>query len=266
MSTGQYFAAGIEERPVVVDRVAELRWHALADDLVVGRGDVAHRPDGRTFLSINAWHGAVFDRLAEAMLAALPTPLYTVVDEAEPEVVAGWERAGFTVGRREWEYLVPTDPRLTRLDAARPPSGVTVLPVGEAQDGPLRALDRAVREEVEATAGWHTMPAEVLPRPEGTTVLYSSKYAVAEHNGQYVGLVRVAPVTRQPRIGLVAVRAGLHRRGIARALLARVLGELHSCGIERATTEVNESNEAARALFEGIGAQRCGGNLELVRH
>ncbi|MDH6130690.1 ribosomal protein S18 acetylase RimI-like enzyme [Kitasatospora sp. MAA4] len=256
--------AGTSDHPVVITRIAEREWQALADDQVVGCGDVSPRPDGRVFLSIDAWHDAVFDRLAAAMLAELPRPLYTVVDEADRDLTSNWERVGFTVRRREWEYVVPTDPQVTGLDALQPPSGVTIVLVGEAEEGPLRALDRAIREEVEATVGWQAMPAEVLPRPLGTTVLYPSKYAVAAQSDQYVGMVRVAPLTRRPRIGLIAVLADRHRRGIARALLAQVLGSLHSSGIETASAEVNESNEAATALFEGVGAQRAGSNLELV--
>ena len=256
--------SGTGAHTVVITRVAERHWHALEDDRVVGRGEAARRPDGRLFLSIDAWHGAVFDRLADAMLPDLPKPLYTVVDEADVDLTSGWERAGLTIRRREWEYLVPTDPHVTGLDPARPPSGVTILGLGEAAEGPLVALDRVIRDEVEATVGWQEMPAEVLPRPAGVTVLDAAKYAVAARSGQYVGMVRVATMTRQPRLGLIAVRADHHRRGIARALLAEVLCALHRRGTGAAVAEVNESNAAATALFEGIGARRAGSNLELV--
>ncbi|MQY34605.1 hypothetical protein SRB17_25750 [Streptomyces sp. RB17] len=257
--------SGRNNHAVVVTRVADMQWHAVEDNRTVGRGDSSRRPDGRIFISIDAWHGAVFDRIADAMLTDLPTPLYTVVDEADHDSRSAWERAGFAAARREWGYLVPTDPQLTGLGSVRPPSGVTIVPAGEAEEEPLRALDRIVRDEVEATVGWQTMPAEVLPRPAGTTVLDPSKYAVARHMDQYVGLVRVAPLTRQPRIGLIAVRADRHRRGIARALLAHALGALHRSGTASAWAEVNESNAAATALFESIGARRAAGTLELVR-
>ena len=259
-----HFTSGMGEPTVVITRVAERQWHAVEDGRVVGRGDASRRPDGRVFLSIDSWHGAVFDRLADAMLADLSKPLYTVVDEADLDLTSSWERVGFTTRRREWEYLVPTDPQVTGLDSVPPPSGVTIVAVGEAKEGPLRKLDRASRDEVEATVGWQAMPAEVLPRPDGITLLDSLKYAVAAQSDRYVGLVRVAPVTRQPRIGLIAVRADQHRRGIARALLAHVLGSLHRRGIETASAEVNESNGAAMALFEGVGARRASSNLELV--
>jgi ribosomal protein S18 acetylase RimI-like enzyme len=245
---------------ILISRVASGQWHALEDDLVVGRGDASRRPDGRLFVSIDAWHGTAFDRLAAAMLAALPRPLHTITGEADLELTAGWQRAGFTIRRREWEYAVPTDPRATGLDAALPPSEVTIEAFGRAQEAPLRVLDRTIRDEVEAGPGWPDMPAEVLAHP----VLDPAKYAVAVQPGQYVGLLRVATVTRLPRIGLIAVRADRQRRGIARALLAHALGALHRIGKETASAEVTESNVAATALFEGIGARRTGSNLELV--
>jgi len=232
---------------------------------VVGRGHAAPRPDGRLFVSIDAWHGDTFERLAEAMLAALPSPLYALVDESDVELASGWQRVGFAVRRREWEFAVPTDPRTTGLAAVLPPSGVTIVPIGEADEGLLRAVDRAIREEVAAGPGWQSMPAEVLPRREGDTIVDPSRYAAAAAPDRYLGLVRLAMVTRQPRIGLIAVRADEHRRGIARALLASVLGTLDRRGIATASAEVDESNGAALALFEGIGSRRTSSNLELAR-
>jgi GNAT superfamily N-acetyltransferase len=258
------------EHAVVITRVADRQWHALEDDQVVGRGEAWRRLDGRLFVSIDSWHGTVFDQLADVMLADLPRPLYTMVDEADVDLTSHWERAGFATGRREWMCLVPTDPKVTGLDSVQPPSDVTIIPFGEAEEGPLRRLDREIRDEVEATLGWQEMPAEVLPRPDDATpvdpsqLVAPSKCAVAVQDGHYVGLVRLAPVPRQPRIGLVAVRAGRHRRGIARALLAQVLGTLHQSGIQTVSAEVSESNEAAMALFDGVGAQRVSSNRELV--
>jgi ribosomal protein S18 acetylase RimI-like enzyme len=259
------FISGPVGGVVTVTRVASRQWHALDDGVVVGRGYAEDWPDGRLFAGIDAWHRATFDRLAEAMLAHLPAPLYTVVDEADTELTAGWLRAGFTVRRREWEYVVPTDPAVTGLAGAVPPPGVRIVPAGQADEALLRAADRAIRDEVEAGPGWwQTMPAEVIPRPADDTIVDPAKYAVAEAHGQYLGLIRVVTVNRS-RIGLVAVRAGERRRGIARALVAHALGTLHARGAATAWTEVHESNRAATALFEGIGARAVGSNLELVR-
>ncbi len=254
-----------DDRSLTVTRITDTEWHAVEDDRVVGRGDASQRPDGRLFVSVDAWHAPVFDRIAATMTADLRAPLYTVVDETDQESTGAWLRAGFSTGRREWGYLVPTDPRVTGLEAVDPPTGVTVLPAGSAEEEPLRALDQLVRAEVEAGAGWRTMPAEVLPRPAWATMADPSKYAVAREADHYVGMVRVAPLTRQPRIGLIAVRADRQRRGIARALLAHALGSLHHSGRASAWAEVDETNPAATALFEGIGARRAGATLELVR-
>ncbi|MEU6843325.1 GNAT family N-acetyltransferase [Streptomyces sp. NPDC046716] len=249
-----------------ITRVADGHWHALEDDQVVGRGETWRRHDGRIFLSIDSWHDTAFDQLAAAMLADLPRPLYTMVDTADPALTSQWDRAGFTPARTEFVYRVPTDPQLTGLGSARPPEGVTILPLGAAEKDPLRELDRTVRAEVGAGLGWREMPAEVLPRLDDATVVDPTKYAVAVEGGRYVGLTRVAPVPRQPRIGLIAVREDRQRRGIARALLADVLGTLHASGVPAATAEVGEANARAVTLFTTIGAERVGTNLEVVLH
>ncbi|WP_330279556.1 GNAT family N-acetyltransferase [Streptomyces sp. NBC_00056] len=253
-------------KTTVIERVADRQWHALEDDQVVGSGEAWPRHDGRLFLSIDSWHDTAFGLLADAMLADLPRPLHTMVDEADVDLRSRWERLGFTARRREWVCFLPTDPRVTGLGAAQPPSGVTILPLGASEKDPLRALDRVIRDEVEASVGWREMPAEVLPRLDDATVVDPTKYAVAAESGRYVGLLRVAPVPRQPRIGLVAVRADRQRRGIARALLAEVLGPLHRSGIRTVSAEVGEHNRAATALFDTLGAERAGSNLEVVLH
>ncbi|SEG87219.1 Acetyltransferase (GNAT) domain-containing protein [Actinacidiphila yanglinensis] len=257
--------SGPSENAVTITRGADGQWHAHHDDVVVGCGYARHRPDGRLFVSIDAWHDATFDRLAETMLAELPAPLYTVVDEADVALTASWRRAGFAIRRREWEYAVPTDPEVTGLDGVLPPPGVTIVPAGQADEILLRAVDRAIRDEVEAAVGWwRTMPAEVIAGVDGDTIVDPSTYAVAAADDRYLGLVRVVTVIR-PRIGLVAVRAGEQRRGVARALLAHALGTLHRSGHAEARAEVHESNRAASALFAGVGARPESSNLELVR-
>ena len=229
-----------------VTRVSRSCWHALDDDRVIGRGEVSPRPDGRRFLSIDVWRADAFARLAEEMLPALPKPLYTVVDEGDADLTSHWRAAGFAVRRREWECLIPTAPAT--------PSDIPVISPEEA---PLSELDSAIRAEV---VGWEDMPAELL----GPGVVDPSLYTVATRAGRYVGLVRVTQVRRLPRIGLIAVRAAERRRGVARALLGHALGSLYEQGIPTASAELNESNVAALALFDGFGAQRVGSNLELV--
>ncbi len=106
----------------MITRVATDQWHAVEEDVVVGRGDAARRPDGRQFISIDAWHASAFDRLVAAMLAELPAPLYTLVDADDAEATSNWRRAGFADHRRERQYLlVPGEVRTTE----EPPAGVT---------------------------------------------------------------------------------------------------------------------------------------------
>lgn len=247
----------LRTRAVTISQVAGNQWHAVQNDLTVGRGYATRRLDGRTFLSIDTWQDAVFDRLAAVMLANQPDPQYTVVDETDHELAAGWERAGLTIWRRESEFVIHTGPSSASPD-------LLIASGADVAEAPLRALDQAIRAEVEATVGWHTMPAEVLPWQGGTRPLDPSKYTVAIRDGRYVGMVRVATRTRRPRIGLVAVLTEERRQGIARALLSQVLNGLHRSGTEAVTAEVDETNTAATALLEQLGAQRTGRTVELV--
>jgi GNAT superfamily N-acetyltransferase len=225
-------------------RVAAGHWHALEDDGVVGRGHTTYRPDGRLFVSIDAWHGTTFDLVARAMLASLPRPLHTLVDEADRELTAQWHRVGFVPARREWEYVVPTDPAHTGLGPGRPPRATTIVARGRAEPDRLKAL-------------LHAMDEPTLLRDP-------SRYAAVAWRDEYLGLLRLAPVPRRPVVGLVAVRPDVRRRGIARALLAHVLGDLHDAGTRDVSATVDEANLPAVALVEAVGGRRGTSQLELV--
>src|SRR3954468_9571838 len=137
-----------DARRAVITRVTDGHWRAVADDREIGRADASRRPDGRIFLSIDAGHGTVFDRLAEAMLSELPRPLHTLVDGTDQDTTARWERAGLAVRRREWLYKLPTG---SGPDAVPAPAGITLLPVGTAEEALLQEAYSAIRAEIEAT-------------------------------------------------------------------------------------------------------------------
>ena len=60
------------------------------------------------------------------------------------------------------------------------------------------------------------------------------------------------------------MRPDVRRRGIARALLAHVLGDLHAAGTADVSGIVDETNIAAVTLAEAVGGRRTSSNLELV--
>ncbi|WP_198955453.1 MULTISPECIES: GNAT family N-acetyltransferase [unclassified Frankia] len=264
--SGRSNIAGVNNDAVVISRVVEDRhWHALENDLVVGRGEALRRPDGRLFLGVDAWQDRVFQPLVATMLTELPEIVYTLVDDEDVEARARWRDAGFVTYRQERVYAVATDPQITRLDQIRAPSGIEILPLGQAAEAPLSELDRVVRAEVDAAAGWQSMPVELRTRPDGTVgVIDPADYVVAAQDGEYLGLARVARVPRRSRLGLVAVRTARRRQGLARAMLAELLGSLHRAGVDSVTAEVDDYNKPANALLLGIGAQQVGSASELL--
>jgi len=266
----------VGEAVVGVARVAPgVHWHALEDDVVVGRGHALHRPDGRVFVSVDTWRDDVFVALAEAMAQDLPGPLYTVVDDDDREHLGRWSDVGFRDDRREDVYAVPTAPEATGLGDARLPAGYRLVTADEADPDRLGELVERLRLEVPGSQGWATSPlpvgGEQRPGLEHRR-LHPLVYLVAVHQGEgggaaegdYAGLARIgrAPM---PRLGLIGVLPGYRRRGIARALLAAAFRPLHERGVAQVSAEVDEANPAARALFARLGAERIGGAIELVR-
>ncbi len=242
-----------------------VHWHALEDDVVVGRGHALHRADGRAFISIDTWADDVFVALAEAITQDLAFPVYTVVAEDDREHLGRWSMLGFRDNRREDEYAIPTAPESTGLKDAVLPVGFSLVGADRVDEDRLRQLDQTLRQDVPGYAGWVNQPEEFHQLTFENRWFDPATYLIAVYQSEYVGLVRILGLPRQPRLGLVGVLPEYRRRGLARALLAAALRPLHERGVSTVSAEADESNLASRALLGGIGAVRTGGAIELVR-
>ena len=78
-------------------------------------------------------------------------------------------------------------------------------------------------------------------------------YLARGAGGAVVGFCSFWRVVDELHINNLAVRPEFRRRGVARALLARVLADGARLGAVRATLEVRRSNETARLLYERLG-------------
>ena len=256
----------MESTTAVIVRVTPgVHWHALEDDVVVGRGHALHRADGRAFISIDTWADDVFVALAEAMTHDLPAPVYTVVAEDDREHLGRWSLLGFRDNRREDEYAIPTRPELTGLADAVLPAGFTLVSADRVDEDRLRSLDQELRQDVPGYVGWVNQPEEFHRLTFENRWFDPTTYLVAGHESAYVGLVRILGLPRQPRLGLVGVLPAYRRRGLARALLAAAMRPLHERGIDTVSGEADETSLASQALLKQIGAIRTGGAIELVR-
>lgn len=100
-----------------------------------------------------------------------------------------------------------------------------------------------------------------------TRAMYESEFA---HNGlsrimlartpagELIGFCAYWRVVDEVHINNLAVLAAFRRRGIARALMERVLTEARADGATRALLEVRRSNADARRLYEGLGFTLAG--------
>jgi ribosomal protein S18 acetylase RimI-like enzyme len=255
---------------VVVRITPGVHWHALEDDVVVGRGYALHRSDGRVFVSVDTWRDDVFELVARAMVADIAGPVRTVVDDDDREHLGRWSALGFVDERREDEVVIPTDPAATGLAGVLPPPGYRLRTADTVDEDRLRALDERLRQDLPGSDGWvhdaetfHRMTYD--PRSFDPATYLVAVVAGGDREGADAGLVRVWRGGRRPHLGLVGVLPGHRRRGLARGLVAAAFQALHEHDLPEVSAEVDVTNVAARALLEPLGARRTGGAIQLVR-
>jgi len=101
--------------------------------------------------------------------------------------------------------------------------------------------------------GWSAYYAELQTgNRDLMLVAYSAKSSILEHRS-IAGYIVARETAGELHINNVAVREHYRRRGIGRALLARVVAEAERIGVTTAFLEVRDGNLAAQALYEQCG-------------
>jgi hypothetical protein len=244
---------------VVPNRV----WHALEDDVVVGRAYVRRRPDERAFVAADAWQDEVSAALLDAVIGDVPGELHSNADENDAAQLALLARAGFAPHRREDELVLPVATAVAATAGPVPP-GITIVSAEEKQSDRLARLDERLRQDVPGSDGWMNDPVEFREYTFGRH-FDPEIYLVALAGDSDAGLVRMWRAARVARLGLVGVLRWHRRRGVARALLHQAFGVLAARGIEQVTAEADVTDTASQALLARLGAHRTGGTIELRR-
>jgi ribosomal protein S18 acetylase RimI-like enzyme len=243
------------------DYKAGLREHFLAWDggQIVGAVHPWLAPDSRLRLYFDEGRPDSYGPLA----GAIDGECFAQVDSADADVLERLRSAGFADWRVEHEYRVP----VARLDAPVP-DGLRIVTADQTEPEPLMMLDCAIRADIPGSDGWQPDPADFREQTYESPSFDPQTYLVALDGPEYVGLVRVwrpLPGVALPRLGCVGVRRAYRRRGLARALISAAFGPLLARGVHTVTTEIDETNVASNALFDGLGAIRTGGVIELRR-
>lgn len=251
------------------DRQAQLlqRWVALDQGRAVGSVDTWLRPDDRMFLSFVGRKPAVWQPLADAVVAALGRPVYSFVDTDAPEAVAGLQAANFDIELEEERFRVRFDAALARLERAWLPSGFSIHPADTVDDDRLFTLDNTLRQDTPGTDGWRGdrdwFGRELAESPPFDPSAYL--VAVDDSNGEYAGLARIWRNPTGPRFGLIGVLRQYRNTPIAAALMKQTLTASASWGYDTFTTETSPSNPTIHRRMHRIGAESLGRFLQMVR-
>ncbi|MGE5216781.1 MAG: ribosomal protein S18-alanine N-acetyltransferase [Chloroflexota bacterium] len=85
-----------------------------------------------------------------------------------------------------------------------------------------------------------------------------ARSVLAESDGKIIGYVLFWLLPGAIDVHNIAVHVGYRRRGIARMLLSRVVGEARRRAIYRVLLEVRRSNFPAQKLYEALGFKTTG--------
>ena len=192
-------------------------WLAWDGDRVVGVMQPWTPPNQRPTL----YFGPCRDDAFAALAGAVSGERYAKVAVADVDKLPG-----FTEVRRELDYEIPVAP----LEAAVP-SGLAIISAADTELEKLMLLDCALREDVPGSEGWQPAPQWFSEETYDSPYFDPETYAVALDGDDYVGLARVWNGPRpRPHLGMIGVLAAYRGRGLASALLARVLGPLAELG------------------------------------
>lgn len=239
-------------------------WRAVAGEEELGTATAFLRPDGRCFVTFQDCSPAGYAPLLEAVAAVAPGEVAVSASEADREALALYEALGFVAASREQTYVIPVKSAVAALGGAEFPAGVTAISPDTADLDRLRLLDDELRHDVPGTAGWRWSPDAF--RDETFGPQYDpALYAVAVEGNDYIGIARVWNRLPRPRLGMIGVTRPHRRRGVASALLARVLDVLHQRGITELTAEVDVTNVGSNTLMARLGGRVVGVSVDLVK-
>jgi ribosomal protein S18 acetylase RimI-like enzyme len=260
-------AAMSEPGEYVVRLSRTATWNLVRGADTIASAHAMSRPDGRWFVSIDAWDDAAWAPLMTMMIKDLGCDLHTIVDESDEATQANWRRFGFEVARRELDYVIPVDPGVTGLVESRLPDGMVLLAADAVDETELRLLDDTLRADVPGGDGWLNDPQEFREHSFDERYFDPATYLVALDDAvpAFAGLVRITVLPRRPRLGLIGVAPAYRRRGLARALLAAAFVALHDRGFTHVGAEVDATSTATIRLLEQIGGQRTGASVVMVR-
>jgi mycothiol synthase len=176
----------------------------------------------------------------------------TNVSSTEYEADALIRHAGYTAVRRLSDMAVALPPHLPINPL---PPGVHTRPVDPSH---YRSIYRAMKDAYQDI--WVSTPEteadyqEFLAENVNTAAFDPSLWQIAWADADVVGLVISRIHHDVGHIAEVEVRRAWQRRGIARALMQRVLGQLRERGIEhvRLYTDADDG-QGARSLYESLG-------------
>lgn len=134
----------------------------------------------------------------------------------------------------------------------------------ERYDGGIEQLDAMyARFDAASTAQGIPPRQESRRRQWLDSLLEDGLHVVARHEGQVVGHATLVPIEEATAELAIFVAPAYQQSGIGSRLIRALLGHGQAAGIEHVWLSVQRRNRIAVTLYESVGFEKTGGNLEL---
>lgn len=212
--------------------------------------EIAVHPDFRGQGIGSALYELVMERAERTQVAQITTPVYTLPGEPSSGAGAWLNERGFHPGHSFWQMRFD---KIADIQEPHFPQGISARTFSDMERDPgiWANLIMNTFGEAASAAGIIAQLSEPGVSREGYF------FAIDEATGREVGTSRaridVVGGEEIGYIGTVGVLPDYRGRGIAGALLGQTLNYLARRGMSSATLFVENSNAAARSLYEKLG-------------
>ncbi len=212
--------------------------------------EIAVHPDYRRQGIGSALYELVMERAERTPIAQITTPVYTLPGKSAGGVGAWLLERGFNPGHSFWQMRIDN---IAEVMEPHFPDGIDVRTFSDMEQDPGKWANLIIHSFGEAASAAGVIAQ--LSEPGVSRDGYF--FAVETTTGQEVGTSRaridVVGGEAVGYVGTVGVLPSYRGRGIAGALLGQTLLYLAGKGMSSATLFVENSNTAARSLYEKLG-------------
>ena len=212
--------------------------------------EIAVHPDYRRQGIGTAFYELVMQRAEQSPIAQITTPVYTLPGKSAGGVGAWLMERGFNPGHSFWQMRIDN---ISEFRGPHLPDGIGVRTFSDMEYDPGKWANLIMNSFGEAASAAGVIAQLSEPGVSCDGYFFAVDFSTGREIGTSRARIDLVGGEAVGYIGTVGVLPSHRGRGIAGALLGQTLRYLVAKGMSSATLFVENSNTAARTLYEKLG-------------